>query len=141
MLNDRLIKLSECLNQLIQSSHQAKHQFQFDSNVINKHLTCLNEDIHWILLISGFILFEINNDLEHSKIPKEIMIYSISFTKYLNIDFVQKLFNMLNPAMMISPIGSPSSTQAWVIEHFWDLYCISFIRKYGLNWNQKDSTY
>ncbi len=92
----------------MQSKELSANTIQIDLNLVNKHMIKLSEDIHWILLISGFILFEISSDGDQSNIPKEIMAYSINFTKYLDMNLINKLFSMLNPSML-SPIGSPSS--------------------------------
>jgi hypothetical protein len=111
LLNEKFVQLIECLNQILQSKELSTNTIQLDLNLVNKHMIKLSEDIHWILLISGFMLFEINSDGDQSKIPKEIMIYSINFTKYLDMNLINKLFNMLNPSML-SPIGSPSSSKS-----------------------------
>lgn len=75
-------------------------------DLFTKHITNLSEDIHWLLLISGFILFEINSELEQSNIPTEIMKYSIACSSFVDLNLVNKLFASLN---QLSPI-QPSQT-------------------------------
>lgn len=75
-------------------SRISSHQPNLD--ILNKHLTTLSEDIHWILLISGFILFEVNSDNDQQSIPAEIMSYSIQCSKYLNSNLITKLFSTLS---------------------------------------------
>ena len=58
----------------------------------NKQIeTSIYEDIHWILLISGFVLIDIDTEIE-SKIPDEIMEYSIKISSLIDINLTRKLF-------------------------------------------------
>ena len=97
MLNEKYIALSDLLKQLTQYSKLNSSNPQFDSNLHTKQLTCLNEDIHWILLLSGFIFFEINSDVNECLISNEIMKYSVNWSQYTDKNFISKLFSTLNP--------------------------------------------
>jgi hypothetical protein len=67
-----------------------------DPVLLEKHLTILSEDIHWILLISGFMLFEVSSEADRQLIPAEIMNFSITCSKYTDSNLICKLFSTLN---------------------------------------------
>ena len=64
--------------------------------LLEKHLTTLSEDIHWLLLISGFMLFEVSSEPDRQSIPTEIMNFSIMCSKYVDSNLICKLFSSLN---------------------------------------------
>lgn len=84
-----------------------------DLNLYNRHLTNLSEDIHWILMISGFILFEINSETDQCRIPTEILKYSISLSNFVDVNLINKLVMSLNQvaSMPQTPLSSSSQTQ------------------------------
>ena len=52
---------------------------------IDSHLASIYENIHWLLLITGFICYEVNYDsTETVKIPSEIMKFSSSYLHEIN---------------------------------------------------------
>lgn len=71
--------------------------------MITRRLASISEDIHWLLLISGFSLFEINAESDQSRIPIEIMRYSIRCSQFVNIELVSDLLARLG---QLSSIGS-----------------------------------
>lgn len=83
--------MTEILKQIIQQNITKQHD-----EVLNKHLNNLSEDIHWILLITGFILFEINSDVEQANIPEELMKYSINCSSHVDMNLINKMVLTLN---------------------------------------------
>jgi hypothetical protein len=101
LLNERYIQYTHLLEQLVdkqQQSSQQQHKQQQINNNIDKTLTMLHEDIHWLLLISGFVLCNVNADTNESLIPSQIMRYSIECSQYMQqqqadvMQLVTKLF-------------------------------------------------
>ena len=90
-------------------AESGKVNYQFDLNIYEKQITSLSEDIHWLLLISGFILFEINADLNECLIPNEIMKYSIKWSKYIDNNLINRLFSTLNNQITNVPLISTST--------------------------------
>lgn len=72
----------------------------------SKHLNSISEDLHWVMLISGFVLFEVNTDHEQPKIPDEIMKYSIMCSSYVDRDLIGKLMVSLG---QFSPFPNASA--------------------------------
>ena len=67
-----------------------------DSSIINdelynRQLTNISEDIHWLLLIAGFTLFEVNADAGQARISDQIMKYSIMCSSFVDLQLVQTL--------------------------------------------------
>jgi hypothetical protein len=91
LLNEKYLQLIEILTRL-SANHNNNHLI--DSLV--KHLTVLSEDIHWLLLISGFIIFEVNSEIDQQTITSEIMTYSIMCSKYSQSNLINNLFSILN---------------------------------------------
>jgi hypothetical protein len=84
------------LSKLQQISNNDFHQVQLQLNNIY-------EDIHWLLLITGFILFDNDSDcVQNCKIPDDIMNYSISISSFVDINLTYNLFkNLTNLSSMI----------------------------------------
>jgi hypothetical protein len=85
LLTEKIIYFTQILSKItsIQSKSEAESQIRYLNNIY--------EDIHWLLLISGFILIDIDNDIE-CKIPSEIMNYSISISSYVDLNLTRNLF-------------------------------------------------
>lgn len=71
-------------------------------------LVNLNEDIHWILLVSGFIIFEINSDSVRL-ISNEIMQYSLKWNGFVDDNLVKCLLFALSQKG--NSLGLTSSTE------------------------------
>jgi hypothetical protein len=93
LLNENYQNLTRLLSCYINDKNSA----DFSGHLIN-----LSEDIHWLLLISGFILFEINSDSnsyqERSTIPEEVMKYSIKSSCHVDFNLVRQMFALLATA-------------------------------------------
>ena len=60
-------------------------------------MTKISEDIHWLILINGFILFEINTvESEEALISDQIMSYSIKISPLIDYNFLNKLISSIN---------------------------------------------
>ena len=100
LLNEKYIQLIEVLSRISNSS--------IEPVLLEKHLTILSEDIHWILLISGFMLFEVSSEADRQLIPAEIMNYSIICSKYTDSNLISKLFSTLNISTISGQMDSIS---------------------------------
>lgn len=67
-------------------------------------LNNLYEDIHWLLLISGFILFDMDSDLE-CQIPNEIMSYSISISSHVDSSALLRAYSNIDPSNSLNFIN------------------------------------
>lgn len=86
LLDEKYIQLLSALSKQAQCS---------PGTDLSKQITDLSEDLHWILLISGFALFEVGS--EQPSISAELMAYSIRCSKFVDQALVQQLFsNTLN---------------------------------------------
>jgi hypothetical protein len=67
-----------------------------DIQQVQSQVNSLYEDLHWILLIAGFIIFDMNSDsLLDCKIPNEIMNYSIGISVFVDVNSTYNLFKNL----------------------------------------------
>jgi len=89
LLNEKYIQLIEVLSRMSTSNSSTQE-------ILTKHLTSLSEDIHWLLLMTGFIMFQVNSEPDEPAISNEIMNYSILISKYTDVNLVTKLFSLLN---------------------------------------------
>lgn len=93
-MNEKVIYFTQIIYKI--ATETAARAVQNENDNQFRYLNNLYEDLHWLLLISGFILFDIDSDAA-SQIPKEIMIYSISISSYVNLNQMHNLFiNKLN---------------------------------------------
>ena len=95
LLNEKYIQLTDLLKKISTFSKQ-------DSNLFSKDLTNINEDIHWILLVSGFILFDINSEANECLISNEVMKYSFKSNGIVDIYLVK----CLSPELCMQLIDS-----------------------------------
>jgi hypothetical protein len=89
LLNEKYLNLIELLKQISISKQQG-----IDTKPMTIHLTSLSEDLHWLMLIIGFLIFEINSD--QAKIPDHIMKYSIKYSNYIDLNQIPNLLASLN---------------------------------------------
>lgn len=73
LLIDRTKKLYQLMN-------------QSGSNVKSQDLDRINDDLHWLLLITGHVLTEEYDSDEHRTIPEVIMNYSYEQSKYSDVN-------------------------------------------------------
>lgn len=88
--------LNEKYTQLVQTLTQAAASNQMPSNdeLLTRRLNGMSEDIHWLLLIAGFALFEANSD-DQARIPDEIMAYSIRCTRLVDLNLLNEIMSRL----------------------------------------------
>ena len=78
--------LSQLLEARVSRLHgQIQRQIQQGSRTIDRALSSLYEDIHWILLIVGNVL-TLDTDGETALIPSEIMRYSLNSSTQVNLE-------------------------------------------------------
>jgi len=95
LLNEKYIQITDLLKKISTFS-------KLDSNLVSKDLTNINEDIHWILLVSGFILFDINSEANECLISNEVMKYSFKSNGIVDIYLVK----CLSPELSMQLIDS-----------------------------------
>jgi hypothetical protein len=80
--------------------------------MFTRRLNNISEDVHWLLLISAFTLFEINADtpVDEARIPREIMSYSTRCSSLVNADLTTQLVSRLAQLSVVAaPIQSSPS--------------------------------
>ncbi|RNA22307.1 exportin-4, partial [Brachionus plicatilis] len=101
LIAEKYEQMTGILKQIYQyqlSNRQIEQQFE-------QHLTKLSEDIHWLLLINGFVLFEISES-EENKIPEKIMNYDASITT--DVNNLTNLSNLLDqPTLVHNQVACP----------------------------------
>jgi hypothetical protein len=93
-LNEKYNGLRELLGQIDQNK-RVKNNREVEETLV-RHLTSVSEDIHWLLLIAGFTLFEVNAEIGEARIPNEIMNYSIMCSSFVDFQLVNTLLLPLN---------------------------------------------
>lgn len=94
ILNEKYNGLRELLAQIDQNK-RVKNNREVEETLV-RHLTSVSEDIHWLLLIAGFTLFEVNAEIGEARIPNEIMNYSIMCSSFVDFQLVNTLLLPLN---------------------------------------------
>lgn len=106
LLNEKYSQLTQTLTgaaqQLAQNGNKVNPATE---EALNRRLNSISEDIHWLLLVTGFTLFEINAESSQSRIPNEIMAYSIRCSQFVNIELVADLIGRLG---QLSPASATS---------------------------------
>ncbi|OWF40176.1 Exportin-4 [Mizuhopecten yessoensis] len=87
LLEDRVARLHGQLQRLQHQQHSMSHT---QPPPMDPHLTMLYEDIHWILLVTTYVLTE-ESEGETPMIPSDIMEYSISQSKTVDIPTTLKV--------------------------------------------------
>lgn len=86
VLNDKYTQMLELLSKMAQNPNAI--------NDFTKHMTSLSEDVHWILLISGFTLFQVSSDGDDCRsISNEVMDYSIKCSQFVDMGLIHRLFS------------------------------------------------
>lgn len=78
-----------------------------NEELITRRLASISEDIHWLLLIAGFTMFEVNAEIDQSRIPSEIMKYSIRCSQFVNVQLVTDLMSRLG---QLSPAATTTTS-------------------------------
>ncbi|CAF0887255.1 unnamed protein product [Brachionus calyciflorus] len=98
LMAEKYVQLAEILKQVYQLNLTTK---EIDAQY-EKHLNKLSEDIHWLLLINGFVLFEINTiESEENLVPKEIMSYSAKISQTVDSNLLNSLILKLNETTQV----------------------------------------
>lgn len=100
MLNEKYSQLAQTLTQATQAQTAANEE------LITRRLASISEDIHWLLLIAGFTMFEVNAEVDQARIPNEIMTYSIRCSQFVNMQLVNDLMSRLG---QLSPVQEDTS--------------------------------
>ena len=97
-MSDRYAQLADVLHRL-RSSEQAS-LYARDEEALSRHVSALSEDMHWSLLVAGFVLFDVSSgDTEHDEsahIAAELMAYSSACSPYTDLATLASLFERLN---------------------------------------------
>lgn len=104
-MNEKYSQLAQALTQAVQEL--ANTNTTQTEELVTRRLTSISEDIHWLLLVAGFSLFEINAESDQSRVPGEIMAYSIRCSQFVNVELVTDLITRLG---QLDP-STPTPTQ------------------------------
>ena len=88
-MTEKFVYFTQILSKLTAIQQQQANRADFDNQI--RYLNNIFEDIHWLLLISGFIIIDLDNDAE-CRIPGEIMNYSIRISALVDLNLTRNLF-------------------------------------------------
>ena len=100
------------LSQLLESrisriQGQIQRQIQQGNNILDRALSSLYDDLHWILLVVGNVL-TLDTDGEAALIPSEIMRFSIDSTAQVNLEASLRV--LASPGQSASEVPNHEST-------------------------------
>lgn len=122
-MNEKYSQLVQLLTQAAQELASLKSNASAEE-MFTRRLNNISEDVHWLLLISAFTLFEINADtpVDEARIPREIMSYSTRCSSLVNADLTTQLVSRLAQLSVVAApiLSSPSRhhhLQSPILDH------------------------